>query len=142
MLRRPSLISMVMRLAVGRFESAGARRVVVEAMLAVAAAEKAALTVAKTVTCLESAQSQRRAVAAAVEAEIASTAASLVTCPEIARNPRNQESLVVVEEAAAGASTADRTDTCRVNVLNRKSLVSPDALAVGLLAEVTIELSL
>ena len=141
MLRRPSLISMVMSLVEGRFESAGARRVAAAVTVAVVlAATRGASTVAKMVTCQESALSQRRA-AVAAEAETASTAASLDICPRIARSPKSQESLVVVE-VAVRASTAGRTDTCRVNALNRGSLVSLNAHVADLLARMTIEVSL
>ena len=140
MLKRRSLISMVMRFKESRFELAGARRVVaVVTAVADLVATKAVSTVVRMAICQETALSQRRA-AAVAEAKIASTAASLDICPKIARSPKSQESLVVVE-VAVGASTAGRTDTCRVNALNQRNLVSQGAHVADLLAKITIELS-
>ena len=141
MLRRPSLISMVTRLAGVLFELAGARRVVAVAMAAaVEAVARDASTVARMVTCRETAPSRGKA-AAEVEAKTVSTAASLGICPGTVRNPRSQESLVVVEVAEV-ASIAGRTDTCRVNAQSQGSPESQGDLAAGLLAEMATELSL
>ena len=142
MLRRPSLTSMVTMLGAARFESAGARRAaeVATAAEAAAGAARAASTVARTVTCPETALSLGRA-AVAVEEETASTAASLGTCLATARNPRSQESLVVAVAVAgaAHASTVGRTDTCRVSARSQGSPESQGGPAADLLAEMTAE---
>ena len=111
-LRRPSLTSMVTRSGAARFESAGARRAAEVATPAEAAvAARAASTVARTVTCRETALSlgSLGRAAVAVEAETASTAASLGTCLATARNPGSQESLVVVArtQGSQGGPAAD-----------------------------------
>ena len=139
-LRRPSLTSMVTTSVAAQFESAGARRAAEVATPAEAAvAARAASTVARTVTCPETALSLGRA-AVAVEGETASTAASLGTCPATARNPRSQESLVVVAAAeAAHASIVGRTDTCRVSARSQGSPESQGGPVAGLLAEMTAE---
>ena len=141
-LRRPSLTSMVTMLGAARFESAGARRAaeVATAVEAAAGAARAASTVARTVTCPETALSLGRA-AVAVEEETASTAASLGTCLATARNPRSQESLAVVVAVAgaAHASIVDRTDTCRVSARSQGSPESQGGPAADLLAEMTAE---
>ena len=108
-------------------------------MAAVAAAARAASTVAKTVICRETALSHRKEAVAEGAAETASPAASLDTCPGTARNPRSQESLVVVAAVVADASTAGKTDTCRVNAQSRRSRESPDVLEADLLAGMIIE---
>ena len=142
MLRRLSLTSMVTRLVAALFESAGARRAAeVATAAAVAVAARAASTVARTVTCRETALSLGKAVAVEV-AETASTAASLGTCPASARNPRSQESLVVVVVAvaeAADASIVGRTDTCRVNARSQGSPENQEGPAADLLAGTTAE---
>ena len=139
-LRRLSLTSMVTRLVAALFESAGARRAAEVATAAVAAvAARAASTVARTVTCRETALSLGKAAVAGV-AETASTAASLGTCPASARNPRSQESLVVVAVAeAADASIVGRTDTCRVNARSQGSPENQEGPAADLLAGTTAE---
>ena len=139
-LRRLSLTSMVTRLVAALFESAGARRAAEVATAAEAAvAARAASTVARTVTCRETAPSPGKAAVAGV-AETASTAASLGTCPASARNPRSQESLVVVAVAeAADASIVGRTDTCRVNARSQGSPENQEGPAADLLAGTTAE---
>ena len=142
MLRRLFPILMVTKLAVAHFESAGARRAA-EAATAVAvaaAAARAASTVARMVTCPETAPSLRKVVEVE-EAETASTAASLVICPEIARNPRNPESLVAVVVAAVAAvvSTVVKPDTCLVSALSRESQENQGVLEADQLVEMTIE---
>ena len=140
-LRRLSLTSMVTRLVAALFESAGARRAAEVAMAAEAAvvAARAASTVARTVTCRETALSPGKAAVEEV-AETASTAASLGTCPASARNPRSQESLVVVAVAeAADASIVGRTDTCRVNARSQGSPENQEGPAADLLAGTTAE---
>ena len=140
MLRRPSLTSMVTMLGAARFESAGARRAaeVATAAEVAAVAARAASTVARMVTCPETALSLGRA-AVAVEEETASTAASLGTCLATARNPRSQESLVVAVAGAAHASIVGRTDTCRVSARSQGSPESQGGPAADLLAEMTAE---
>ena len=139
-LRRLSLTSMVTRLVAALFESAGARRAAEVATAAEAAvAARAASTVARTVTCRETAPSPGKVAVAGV-AETASTAASLGTCPASARNPRSQESLVVVAVAeAADASIVGRTDTCRVNARSQGSPENQEGPAADLLAGTTAE---
>ena len=139
-LRRLSLTSMVTRLVAALFESAGARRAA-EAATEAAVAARAASTVARMVTCRETAPSPGKAAVAGV-AETASTAASLGTCPASARNPRSQESLVVVAVAvaeAADASIVGRTDTCRVNARSQGSPENQEGPAADLLAGTTAE---
>ena len=138
MLKRPSLTSTVTRLAAVRFALTGARSLAEVAMVAAVLVARAATTVARRVTCRETALSRRKAVAA-VEARIASTAANLDTCPGIARNPRSPESLVVALAAAVGASTVGRPDTCPGNALSQRSPESHVGLAVDLLAGMTTE---
>ena len=126
---------------VALFESAGARRAVElgTAVAEAAVAARAASTVARTVTCQETAPSPGR-VAVVEVAETASTAASLGTCPGIVRNPRSLESLVVVAAAeAVHASIVGRKDTCRVNARSQGSPENREGPAADLVAGTTIE---
>ena len=141
MLRRLSLISMVMSFKARGFVSGGARRVA-EAAMAVepAVVAKTASTAVNLATCpatVRSQKNQESLVVAAVAVPVtASTADSLVTCPATVISQRSPESLVAVVVAAVTASTVVSLVICLASVISLGNPVSLRDLAADLAAEI------
>lgn len=146
MLKRLSMISMVMSFKAGRFVSDGAKRVakaVMEAEPAVVA--RTASTAASQVTCLATVRSQKNQeslVAAAVAVLVtASTAVSPAICLVTVKSRRNQESLAVAVVAVVTASTVDNLVICLAIVISLRNPESQRDLAADRAAEIEDEFS-
>jgi len=139
MLRKLSMILMVMSSEAGSYVSAGARRVARVEMVVEAVAAKTASTVESLATCLVIARSPKSqeslAVVVAVLA-IASIVVSLVTCPGNVISPRNPESLAVAVVVAVTALTVVSLVTCLVTAISLESPVNPRDLAADLAGEI------
>jgi hypothetical protein len=140
MLRKLSMILMVMSSEAGSYVSAGARRVARVEMVVEAVAAKTASTVESLATCLVIARSPKSqeslAVVVVAVLAIASIVVSLVTCPGNVISPRNPESLAVAVVVAVTALTVVSLVTCLVTAISLESPVSPRDLAADLAGEI------